>query len=443
MLINTNLYNESTEDNVFSYINQINNNYNAIIEAARISELRYYNDTGKELFINETNILVSLIHRIVEFFKSIFNKIASLFSKSKTVTSVKVKAAEAQATKIGNEIKNKRKLKVAPSSGSYKGNTSFSKKPKTKSSSSTSEPKNLVIDDNISNNDPFYEAEPVEDFPYSQQTQPKEEPKTQTKVTFTEPKAPENTIKLISVDEDNESITLTGTTSVLDLIHNTNANYNAIYKNSDIIEDYMDMYDEIYTLTNNNYTKIEDISLTNNKELDQLINIIKNKGNVDNNYINNTTIKIFKSIFNEACYRALKLDLQQCKDCNDISNIIVNWMGISEDEEEWEEEDIDELLNFTNKHVFSIYIDKIFKETQEFQKDIKDVIGRLEKLEKDIKSGAYQDSDGNIIKMINIITAIQKNICNILMVYYATYMQQVTVASQQAKIILNLYADAF
>ena len=46
MLINTNLYNESTEDNVFSYINQINNNYNAIIEAARISELRYYNDTG-------------------------------------------------------------------------------------------------------------------------------------------------------------------------------------------------------------------------------------------------------------------------------------------------------------------------------------------------------------------------------------------------------------
>ena len=118
MIINTNLYNEST-DNVFSYINQINNNYNAIIEAARISELRYYQDTGKELFINETNILVSLIHRIVEFFKSIFNKIASLFSKSKTVTSVKVKAAEAQATKIGNEIKNKRKLKVTPSSGSY------------------------------------------------------------------------------------------------------------------------------------------------------------------------------------------------------------------------------------------------------------------------------------------------------------------------------------
>ena len=35
MIINTNLYNEST-DNVFSYINQINNNYNAIIEAARI-----------------------------------------------------------------------------------------------------------------------------------------------------------------------------------------------------------------------------------------------------------------------------------------------------------------------------------------------------------------------------------------------------------------------
>ena len=40
MLINTNLYNEST-DNVFSYINQINNNYNAIIEAARIMNLEY------------------------------------------------------------------------------------------------------------------------------------------------------------------------------------------------------------------------------------------------------------------------------------------------------------------------------------------------------------------------------------------------------------------
>ena len=68
MIINTNLYNEST-DNVFSYINQINNNYNAIMEAARISELRYYNNTGKELFINEAAIS-KLFDAIINFFKS-------------------------------------------------------------------------------------------------------------------------------------------------------------------------------------------------------------------------------------------------------------------------------------------------------------------------------------------------------------------------------------
>ena len=63
------------------YIKSINNNYNAIMEAARISEIRYYNDTGKSLFINEAGAITSFLKRIIEFFKSILNKIKEIFKK--------------------------------------------------------------------------------------------------------------------------------------------------------------------------------------------------------------------------------------------------------------------------------------------------------------------------------------------------------------------------
>ena len=103
MLINTNLYNESTEDNVFSYINQINNNYNAIMEAARISELRYYNNTGKELFINEAAIS-KLFDAIINFFKSIIDKIKGLFSKgSKAISTYDTKEIIKKANEITDD----------------------------------------------------------------------------------------------------------------------------------------------------------------------------------------------------------------------------------------------------------------------------------------------------------------------------------------------------
>ena len=105
MLINTNLYNEST-DNVFSYINQINNNYNAIIEAARISELRYYQDTGNSLFITESGIFTKLLDTIIKFFKSIIEKLKSLFNKSSSETKKKEKTIEKQKKEIEEKTKN-------------------------------------------------------------------------------------------------------------------------------------------------------------------------------------------------------------------------------------------------------------------------------------------------------------------------------------------------
>ena len=68
MLINTNLYNESTEDNVFSYINQINNNYNAIIEAKSIIEKikSLFNKGSKAIDTKTTEKLVKKVNTVVD-----------------------------------------------------------------------------------------------------------------------------------------------------------------------------------------------------------------------------------------------------------------------------------------------------------------------------------------------------------------------------------------
>lgn len=56
-------------------------NYNAIMKAAALSELKYYNETGGDLFVQEAGALSGLVTRIKEFFKKVIEKIKSIAKK--------------------------------------------------------------------------------------------------------------------------------------------------------------------------------------------------------------------------------------------------------------------------------------------------------------------------------------------------------------------------
>lgn len=56
-------------------------NYNAIMKSVGISELRYYQDTGSDLFVNEAGAFDSFIDKIKVFFKKVIEKIKSIFKK--------------------------------------------------------------------------------------------------------------------------------------------------------------------------------------------------------------------------------------------------------------------------------------------------------------------------------------------------------------------------
>ena len=56
-------------------------NYNAIMKAAALSELKYYNETGGDLFVQEAGALSSLLTRIKDFFKKVIEKIKSIAKK--------------------------------------------------------------------------------------------------------------------------------------------------------------------------------------------------------------------------------------------------------------------------------------------------------------------------------------------------------------------------
>lgn len=93
-------------------------NYNELMKAVGISELRYYNDTGKELFVEEANAFEKFINaakgffnKIIEGIKSIFNKFMA-FIRSKLSDDKKflakyestLKAKTAADLKNGNEV---------------------------------------------------------------------------------------------------------------------------------------------------------------------------------------------------------------------------------------------------------------------------------------------------------------------------------------------------
>lgn len=56
-------------------------NYNALMKAAALSEMKYYNQTGGDLFVQEAGALSGFITKVKEFFKKVIEKIKSIAKK--------------------------------------------------------------------------------------------------------------------------------------------------------------------------------------------------------------------------------------------------------------------------------------------------------------------------------------------------------------------------
>lgn len=56
-------------------------NYNALMKAVGISELKYYQETGKSLFVHEAGAFSSFIEKAKTFFKKVIEKIKQIFHK--------------------------------------------------------------------------------------------------------------------------------------------------------------------------------------------------------------------------------------------------------------------------------------------------------------------------------------------------------------------------
>lgn len=56
-------------------------NYNAIMKSVGLSELKYYQETGKDLFLNEASAFSGFIDKVIAFFKAVIEKIKAIFKK--------------------------------------------------------------------------------------------------------------------------------------------------------------------------------------------------------------------------------------------------------------------------------------------------------------------------------------------------------------------------
>lgn len=56
-------------------------NYNAIMKAVGLSELKYYQETGKDLFVHEAGAFDGFIAKVKAFFKAVIEKIKSIFKR--------------------------------------------------------------------------------------------------------------------------------------------------------------------------------------------------------------------------------------------------------------------------------------------------------------------------------------------------------------------------
>lgn len=56
-------------------------NYNALMKAAALSEMKYYNETGGDLFVQEAGALAGFLQKAKDFFKKVIEKIKSIAKK--------------------------------------------------------------------------------------------------------------------------------------------------------------------------------------------------------------------------------------------------------------------------------------------------------------------------------------------------------------------------
>lgn len=56
-------------------------NYNALMKAAALSEMKYYNETGRDLFLQEAGAFSGFVQKAKEFFKKVIEKIKSIAKK--------------------------------------------------------------------------------------------------------------------------------------------------------------------------------------------------------------------------------------------------------------------------------------------------------------------------------------------------------------------------
>ena len=64
---------------MYMYENECN--YNAMMKAVGISELKYYQETGKDLFLNEAGAISGFIEKAKAFFKKVIEKIKAIFHR--------------------------------------------------------------------------------------------------------------------------------------------------------------------------------------------------------------------------------------------------------------------------------------------------------------------------------------------------------------------------
>lgn len=87
------------------YENQLN--YNALMKAVGISELRYYQETGKDLFVHEAGAFKNFISKVKAFFTSIIEKLKSMFKSFVAAITSNSTSDRDFVNKHGKELKGK------------------------------------------------------------------------------------------------------------------------------------------------------------------------------------------------------------------------------------------------------------------------------------------------------------------------------------------------
>lgn len=82
-------------------------NFNAIVKSVGLSELKYYTETGKDLFLNEAGAFSSFIAKVKAFFKKVLEKIKAIFHKFMAVMNSFVMKDKDFLKKYSAEIRRK------------------------------------------------------------------------------------------------------------------------------------------------------------------------------------------------------------------------------------------------------------------------------------------------------------------------------------------------